>query len=82
MLVPVVLYTQPHCAPCRQVEQLLAGIGVEYGARNVLDDDAALRDLEAQGYLMTPVTRIGSDWIVGFRRDQILDALRRHGLTA
>lgn len=62
----VVLYTQPHCSACRSVERYLVGRGVPFEVRDVFADPVALEDIEGRGYLMTPVTRIGDEWIAGF----------------
>ena len=71
----VVVFTQPHCAPCRQVEDYLTGRGVPFIVRDVLADEEALAVLESRGYMGTPVTQIGDHWIAGFRRDALDRAL-------
>lgn len=80
-VVEVVVFTQPHCAPCHEVERLLVAHGVSYSLRDVFSDPDALGELEREGYLTTPVTRVGAEWIAGFRRDALVGALRRHGLA-
>lgn len=71
-----VVYTQPHCAACKQVMKYLGGLGVPVVSRDVLTDASALAELEAQGYLTTPVTRIGDRWIAGFKRAALDEALQ------
>jgi len=71
----VVVYTQPHCAPCRQVEAYLRQRAVPFVVRDVVADPDALAVLEARGYMGTPVTRVGDTWIAGFRRDALDQAL-------
>lgn len=74
----VVVFTQPHCAPCRQVESYLTERGIPFVMRDVLTDGDALAILAERGYMGTPVTRIGDEWIPGFRRaalDRALAAL-------
>jgi glutaredoxin len=56
------------------VEELLSQKGVPYTTRDVTLDEAALQELEALGYLATPVTMIDGQVVVGFDR-QRLDAL-------
>lgn len=75
--VAVVLYTQPHCSACRSVEQYLVGRGVPFEVRDVFENASALEEIEARGYLTTPVTRIGDEWIPGFRRSAFDAALAR-----
>lgn len=70
------VYTQPHCAACKQVMQYLDGRGVALVPRDVVADASALVELEAEGYLTTPVTRIGDRWIAGFKRGELDEALR------
>lgn len=72
---PVVVFTQPHCAPCREVERYLTERGVTFVLRDVLADQEALAILESRGYMGTPVTQIGDQWIAGFRRTEFDRAL-------
>ena len=73
----VVLYTQPHCTACRSVERYLTERGVRFEARDVFADPVALSEIEDRGYLTTPVTRIGTQWLAGFRRSEF-DAAVAH----
>ena len=67
----IVVYRQPHCAACDEVERFLAGRGLEFEVRDVSQDPRALEELTARGYMSTPVTRIGDRWIAGFDRKQL-----------
>ena len=40
-------------------------------ARDVGEDPAVLDELTSQGYMSTPVTRIGEHWVAGFRRNEL-----------
>jgi len=42
----------------------------------VVADASALAELEAEGYMTTPVTRIGERLIAGFKRGELDEALR------
>ena len=64
----VEVFTQRHCAACRQVERLLAERGVAFTARDVSEDMQALEELTGRGYMSTPVTRVGDQWVAGFNR--------------
>ena len=64
----VEVFTQPGCAACRQVERYLEQRGVPYEVRDVLEDASALDELMQRGYMQTPVTRCGDQWIAGFDR--------------
>jgi len=48
---------------------------VAVDVRDVAADASALAELEAEGYMTTPVTRIGDRWIAGFRRPEMESAL-------
>ncbi|MGE3961750.1 MAG: glutaredoxin family protein [Dehalococcoidia bacterium] len=71
----VVVYTQPHCGPCRMVERFLQESGVPYVTRDVTRDADALNDLTERGFMATPVTRVGTQWVAGFSRDELRRAL-------
>ena len=75
--VPAVeLFTQPHCAPCRQVERFLREHRMTFVVRDVTADAGALEEIARRGFMATPVTRIGERWIAGFRKRELADALR------
>jgi glutaredoxin-like protein NrdH len=71
----VELFTQPHCAPCREVERFLQERGVAFVRRDVTADAAALELVVSRGFMATPVTRIGEHWVAGFRRQELERAL-------
>ncbi|MGE3796001.1 MAG: glutaredoxin family protein [Dehalococcoidia bacterium] len=73
--VGAVIYTQPHCAPCKQVEQFLEEHAVPFVTRDVTKDPVALNELVERGFMATPVTNIGEQWIAGFQRDELRDAI-------
>lgn len=73
----VEVFTQPNCAPCRQVERFLREKDVTFSVRDVTDDAQALETIVEQGFIATPVTRIGERWIGGFRRGELEAALRK-----
>lgn len=74
----IVVYTQPHCASCTQVERYLEERGLDFTVRDVFADSDALEDITSRGYMSTPVTRIDDRWIAGFRRNE-LDRLLPQG---
>lgn len=71
----VVVYTQPHCRGCSEVERFLEERGVAFTVRDVSTDDLALEEIASRGYMSTPVTRIGERWVHGFRRTELERAL-------
>lgn len=72
---PIVVYTSLICHRCRAVKRKLDEFKVEY--KEVWADlDAEARDLLlAKGYQEVPVTRIGEQWIEGFRPDELAAAV-------
>jgi glutaredoxin len=66
--IDVEVFSQEHCATCRQVEGFLRERGIAFTSRDVLDDEAAFEKIVERGYMSTPVTRIGDEWIAGFDR--------------
>lgn len=71
----VEVFTQPHCAACRQVEAFLGDSGVSFTPRDVVLDPSALDRLVDRGFMSTPVTRIREEWIPGFDRRRLERAL-------
>lgn len=69
--IEIVVYTQTHCSSCKQVERFLADEGCEFTVRDVFEDAEALAEITSRGFMSTPVTRIGDDWIAGYRPGRI-----------
>ncbi len=70
-LPDIVVYTQPHCASCKEMARFLEDRGVPFTVRDVSKDPEALEEITSRGYMSTPVTRIGDHWVAGFRRKQL-----------
>lgn len=76
--VEIEVFSQDCCTPCSQVEAYLTERGVPFIKRDVASDPEALSVLIAQGYMTTPVTRVGNAWVAGFRPrklDQLLSGI-------
>ncbi len=62
---------------CRKTEEFLRAKGVEYTARNIVEDEEAFAELERMGTMTTPVTIIrGEEVVVGFDRKKLERLLR------
>lgn len=59
---------------CVRVKEFLSRRGVEFTERNVVEDEAALAELEKLGVFTTPVTVIDGEVVIGFDQAR-LDAL-------
>ena len=70
------VFTQVHRASCREVERYLESRGVVYMVRNVDAEPVALEEILARGYMTTPVTRIGEQWIGGYKQRELERALK------
>ena len=67
-----IVYTKYGCPQCDMTKTLLAGEGIDFEIRNVMDDEKALAFLKDSGYSSTPVTfKDGFDPIVGFAPDKL-----------
>jgi glutaredoxin len=51
---------------CGKVKEFLSQNKIEFTDRNVAADETALRELENLGYMITPVTVIDGEVVVGF----------------
>ena len=66
----IVVYMQPHCASCGEVERFLRERGVPFTVIDISEDPDALEEIISRGYMSTPVTRIGEHWVAGFRKTE------------
>jgi glutaredoxin 3 len=51
---------------CDKVKEFLSQRGVAYLERNVAEDEQALDELTALGYMTTPVVKIDNEVVIGF----------------
>lgn len=69
---PVIVYSQPGCAPCAASKRKLTKLGIPFSERDVSVDDAARAELISLGYQQTPVVMVGDfDSWAGYRPDRI-----------
>jgi glutaredoxin len=71
----IVVYTQPHCSSCNQVEKFLDEEGFNFTSLDVSEDPVALEEITSRGYMSTPIIRIDDTWIAGFNRKKLKKAL-------
>ena len=53
------------------MKEFLSQKGVAFTDRNVVEDEAALAELEKLGFMTTPVTEIDGEVVVGFDRSRL-----------
>lgn len=69
------MYTSLVCHRCKAVKRKLDELNAEYQEVRA-DLDAEARDLLlAKGYQEVPVTRVGEEWIDGYRPDDLTAAV-------
>lgn len=57
--MPIVLYSQPSCQPCKQVERKLKAENIPYEVVDITKDPAAAEMLRKAGFTGTPVIQHG-----------------------
>ena len=57
------------------MKEFLSQAGIRYVERDVATDEQAYAELEAMGYMTTPVVRINGDVVVGFNRARLEELL-------
>lgn len=75
----VTVFTSNGCGPCEMVKGYLVKEGVSFEEKNVSSDVAAREQLIGLGHRATPVTMIGDQRIVGYKPEQLAEALRAAG---
>jgi glutaredoxin len=75
----VTVFTSNGCGPCEMVKGYLLKEGVAFEEKNVSTDVAAREHLISLGHRATPVTVVGEQRIVGYKPDQLAEALRAAG---
>lgn len=61
----VVVYTEPGCAGCEQVKKFLRERKIPFIEKDIFQDMTAIKELRDLGHVTVPVTRVGSEVIVG-----------------
>jgi len=80
-LAKVKVYSTPTCPWCTKVKEYLESIGVEFENVDVSKDrDAAMAMVKKTRQMGVPVTEIGENFIIGFDKDSIDQALKEQGI--
>ncbi len=77
----VMTYTDPVCPHCQRLKSFLEERRVPYRDRDVTQDRGAQAELQRLNAPGVPVTRIGTDTIIGFDPQRLTAALNEHGLA-
>ena len=71
----VTVYSQPFCIYCKMVKEFLDQKEVTYTERNVSEDEEAFAEMEELGLMVSPVTIIDGEAVVGFIQDELEELL-------
>ncbi|HEX6257884.1 MAG TPA: glutaredoxin domain-containing protein [Candidatus Saccharimonadales bacterium] len=80
----IIIYSTSWCGFCHSEKQYLDRLGIPYIDKDVEQDEAAYTELMQKingQYQGVPMTDIGGDMILGFDREAINEAIKRHGIT-
>ena len=76
----VAIYTTPTCHFCHMAKDFFKEKGISYSEYNVASDETRRNELlEITGKLAVPVIKIGDDYMVGFSRTAVEEALGIRG---
>ena len=70
-----VFYAQPGCGRCAAVKDLLSESGIPFQEKDVLNDPAAVAELDQRGSWAAPVTLTVGDFVLKLNTDQLQDLL-------
>lgn len=71
----ITVFTQPGCPPCAQVKEFLTRNGFAFIERDIRTDPTAVEELRQIGAMMTPVTLIDGEVIMGFDEFRLRDSV-------
>lgn len=79
----VTIYGAEWCPPCHVIKEYLNGRKVSYSYVNIDEDRQGGMDIAKKtGWSSIPIVQIGDEYILGFDRAKIDEALRHHKLIS
>jgi glutaredoxin-like protein NrdH len=66
-----VVYTKPACVQCDATKRLMDGLGIDYEAVDITQDEVAYNKIVNMGYQSVPVVITDSGAWSGFQPDKI-----------
>lgn len=69
--IPVILYSQPGCAPCFAARNFLKSRGIAFEYKDVQADPQAFRELMDLGSRSTPTLKVGDEVMIGFDPERL-----------
>ena len=67
----ITVYTKPSCVQCNATYRALDAKGIEYEVHDLSQDESALEQVKALGYMQAPVVVTDEGHWLGFRPDNI-----------
>lgn len=55
--------------------EFLSQNGIEYTERDITKNPEAIDELVAAGSQSTPTIKVGDKWMIGFRKDELLEMI-------
>jgi len=75
-MAKVTIYTTPTCVYCKMAKDFFKENNVAYEEKNVLEDEAAAREMvEKSGQMGVPVIDIEGQIVVGFNKELLSELL-------
>jgi len=68
----VVVYTEPGSVACEQVKQFLRARHIDFDERDITQDPSAIGELRQIGHVTVPVTRVGTEFIIGYDQEALV----------
>ncbi|PFG30829.1 ribonucleoside-diphosphate reductase class Ib glutaredoxin subunit [Paramicrobacterium agarici] len=78
-IMAIAVYTKPSCVQCTATYRALDSKGIEYEVHDLSEDESALEQVKALGYLQAPVVIADDEHWSGFRPDKINELAERLG---
>ena len=67
----VKIYTSIGCKPCEMVKNFLLEKGIRFTEYNISKDQDSLEYLLKRGFMTTPVTFLGDEFVVGYNTSKL-----------
>ena len=77
----VIVYSQPNCAPCKNLVNFLKSKNVEFVYKDVSVDVQAQKEMTAFGSMSTPTLVVNGQALVGFNPTKVMALLAEHGVA-
>jgi|SRR5699024_370463 len=77
----IIVYTSDDCHESKQIIHLLDELEVDYEERNISQNRAYLKELQAKSIYSAPVLMFNNKAILGFRQEKIIRLVKKNDLS-